>query len=586
MNNKNVIINVRSASPVKILESRTEGSDLYLVGEFTTFDVMNRNKRIYKKDNYKAVLEQIADKCASGGLLGELGHPSGRNTTEMTAVSHVVTKLEIDDANNCVRGELKLLDTPNGKIARTLIESGVPMFVSSRASGYIGKGGVVTLTNLVTYDLVDEPGFANARLTVRDITEGLCSECDDMDNVAVFACDTDTSCVPSCEPDKDDDIKSLIRNLTVEVKNLSARVANCEAKCSTNKLSVQAPANIENIIDSRVAEGLDDIRDLVYSLDEKRLKRDGKGSCGSDDSQYKKYMNYVAEQYNKDMGNVVGYLEYLSKAINEGQAGGTDSNTAKRLNIIESYLEEVGLAYNKTEKDLNAKFRKLADYADYTAKTINENESTLKAFVSYADYIAKTINENNAEVNMMQEYLDSAAMEVSIMQRYLDESAKELNLVEAYLDTDVVNAIENINEKNSSIASEIREGIKRFDKIDTRLNHFTESVSERMDALDTVSNTSDMTDIKKLLENIQKRENIETQRINANAQAQRENMFLEREEKRLLSFMHPSVKHIWEGLDESVKMKIASDMSASKCLAVQAQSLMLTRLINNHNLNK
>ena len=187
---------------------------------------------------------------------------------------------------------------------------------------------------------------------------------------------------------------------------------------------------------------------------------------------------------------------------------------------------------------------------------------------------------------MMQEYLDSAAMEVSIMQRYLDESAKELNLLEAYLDTDVVNAIENINEKNSSIASEIREGIKRFDKIDTRLNHFTESVSERMDALDTVSNTSDMTDIKKLLENIQKRENIETQRINANAQAQRENMFLEREEKRLLSFMHPSVKHIWEGLDESVKMKIASDMSASKCLAVQAQSLMLTRLINNHNLNK
>ena len=43
MNNKNVIVNVRSNAPMKIVESRTEGSDLYLVGEFTTFDVMNRN---------------------------------------------------------------------------------------------------------------------------------------------------------------------------------------------------------------------------------------------------------------------------------------------------------------------------------------------------------------------------------------------------------------------------------------------------------------------------------------------------------------------------------------------------------------
>jgi hypothetical protein len=586
---------------MKIVESRTAGSDLYLVGEFTTFDVVNRNKRIYKKENYKLVLEQIADKCASGALMGELGHPDGRSLTDLTQVSHVVTKLEIDDTNNCVRGELKLLDTPNGRIARTLVESGVPLFVSSRASGYITKGGVVTLTNLVTYDLVDEPGFANARLTVRDITESLCSECEDSENVAIF--DAENGCAPEAPeaptvPDapaasSNQDILNAINALSTQVQSLANRVTAIEsARVSAPTVPADAdtkaiPAAITTIVDSKISEAIEDVYRTIYDMDERRIHESEVKSLqesianrenanipalikyvnyiAEECNKREKYLNSVVESHNAEMGKIASYLDYVAENINEGAAGTSDSkrldiiesyldyvaeninegaagtSDSKRLDIIESYLEHIGLEINKSEKAINEKFGK---------------------FVEYADYIAKTINENNQEVEMLQQYINE----------------------------EVCGALEDVINENKMYRKEVIASDKKFRSIDksinaldTRLGLFNESVNDRMNSMSIINDETEMNDVKKLLENIQSRESQVKATASAAAATQKENLFLEREEKRLLSFMHPSVKHIWESFDNSTKLKIANDMSISKCLATQTQSLMLTRMINNYN---
>ena len=585
MNNKNVIVNVRSNAPMKIVESRTEGSDLYLVGEFTTFDVMNRNKRIYKKENYKMVLEQIADKCASGALMGELGHPDGRSLTDLTQVSHVVTKLDIDDTNNCVRGELKLLDTPNGRIARTLVESGVPLFVSSRASGYITKGGVVTLTNLVTYDLVDEPGFANARLTVRDITESLCSECEDSENVAIFDAESGCALEAPTVPDapaasSNQDILNAINALSTQVQSLANRVTAIEsARVSAPTVPASAdtkaiPATITAIVDSKISEAMEDVYRTIYDMDERRIHESEfkalqesianrenvtipalvkyvnyiAEECSKREkyldyvvnecNKREKYLNHVVESHDAEMGKVASYLDYVADSINEGAAGASDD---KRLDIIESYLEHIGLEINKSEKAINEKLGK---------------------FVEYTDYIAKTINENNQEVEMLQQYINE----------------------------EVCGALEDVINENKMYRKEVITSDKKFRSIDesinaldTRLGLFNESVNDRMNSMSIINDEAEMNDVKKLLENIQSRESQVKATASATAATQKENIFLEREEKRLLSFMHPSVKHIWERFDNSTKMKIANDMSVSKCLAIQTQSLMLTRMINNYN---
>lgn len=589
--NKNVIVNVRSNTPIRIMESRTEGSDLYLVGEFTTFDVVNRNKRIYKKENYKTVLEQISEKCLSGALMGELGHPNGRNMTDLTMVSHVVTKLEIDDENNCVRGELKLLDTPNGRIARTLVESGVPLFVSSRATGYITKGGVVTLTNLITYDLVDEPGFANARLSVKDITESLCSECDDIENVAIFdpesGCPVDatvagaadqpvapTTAEPAAPADDRQDLINAINALSSTVQSLENRIANIEASQVKTVPAIDttaiAPA-ISQIVDAKVAESKDEILKTMYDLDERRIEKGVNkpvdesmtnivrylnyvaeevnkheqymNYIAEEANKHEQYMNYVAEQHNAEMGKVASYLDYVAENFNNGDIDAPNAlsdNDHKRIEVIESYLENMGLEFNKNEKIVNEKMGK---------------------FVEYVDYIANTINENNREVELLQQYINE----------------------------EVVSTLEGVINENKEYRKEFISNIKEFNKLnksvnslDTRIGNFNDAVNERLNAMSVVSDSSSMTDVKKLLEDIRTRENTVKQAKATEANAQKENLFLEKEEKRLLSFMHPSVKHIWESFDNATKLKIATDMSVSKCLAIQSQSLILTRMIHNY----
>ena len=62
-------------------------------------------------------------------------------------------------------GKLELLDTPNGKIAKELVEANYPLFVSSRAAGDVDeKTHEVSIAQIFTYDIVCTPGFEEARL--------------------------------------------------------------------------------------------------------------------------------------------------------------------------------------------------------------------------------------------------------------------------------------------------------------------------------------------------------------------------------------------------------------------------------------
>ena len=71
-----------------------------------------------------------------GRALGELGHPDGP-TVNLDRVSHKIVSLE--QKGNNFMGKAQLLDTPMGKIAKSLIGEGVTLGVSSRGVGSLRR---------------------------------------------------------------------------------------------------------------------------------------------------------------------------------------------------------------------------------------------------------------------------------------------------------------------------------------------------------------------------------------------------------------------------------------------------------------
>lgn len=151
---------------LKLNESESTSGRYILEGLFAgPFGVENRNKRIYQVDEYLKHLQYLRDDIKNGEpLLGELDHPDDRFEVKMKEVSHRILDLWYDKESNTIQGKLELLNTPNGKLAQSLVEQGVPLHISSRAAGTVNSDKTVNIQQIYTFDLVCKPGFAKAVL--------------------------------------------------------------------------------------------------------------------------------------------------------------------------------------------------------------------------------------------------------------------------------------------------------------------------------------------------------------------------------------------------------------------------------------
>lgn len=122
---------------IEKVEILTEGTGrdkkLYITGPFLQSECVNRNGRMYPfAIMEKEVRRYTENYINKGRALGELNHPSGP-TINLDRVSHKIVSLE-QKGNNWV-GKAQILETPMGKIAKSLINEGVTLGVSSRGIG-------------------------------------------------------------------------------------------------------------------------------------------------------------------------------------------------------------------------------------------------------------------------------------------------------------------------------------------------------------------------------------------------------------------------------------------------------------------
>ena len=116
-----------------------KGKDMKIKGVFMQAETKNRNGRVYPLDVLqKEVARYNKELVETKRAFGELGHPEGP-TVNLDRVSHMIEEL-VPEGKDII-GKAKILDTPNGKIVKELLNAGAKLGVSSRGMGTLEKRG-------------------------------------------------------------------------------------------------------------------------------------------------------------------------------------------------------------------------------------------------------------------------------------------------------------------------------------------------------------------------------------------------------------------------------------------------------------
>ena len=150
-----------------------KGKDMKIKGVFMQAETKNRNGRVYPLNVLqKEVARYNKELVETKRAFGELGHPEGP-TVNLDRVSHMIEEL-VPEGNNII-GKAKILDTPNGKIVKELLNAGAKLGVSSRGMGTLEKKGQTNYVKDDFYlataaDIVADPSAPKA--FVEGIMEG------------------------------------------------------------------------------------------------------------------------------------------------------------------------------------------------------------------------------------------------------------------------------------------------------------------------------------------------------------------------------------------------------------------------------
>lgn len=466
----------------QILNENNEHSDsIVLTGLFTSFNTKNRNGRIYESADFLPHVDALREQIESKRLLGELDHPHGFEIS-LGNVSHVVESLEFDPQQNAIIGKIRLLNTSKGKEAQALVKDGIPLNISSRAAGTVDESGHVRLQQLFTYDLVADPGFANAQLKRVNESYGF----GDDSNIDIYDISEDANtelnpnvaktvdyAEPQAEKNEDtlnnnnmedntqnfisySDFQKYSEHLSEIITDLQSAIANyktelADVRDSSRPTQTFDPANIDNsMIADLVAKEVAKVNSVknasdTQPSDEKKAELEAK-------------VAEMEEAYN----NLKSYTKYLAETLDKSITH-QDYITDEANKLIEhnDYLVE--------------NMNKMIGHQDYLAEKMNQ-------MIDHQDYLAENINDTISYQNYVAEMLDKSI-------DYSNMLAEEQNKTVAHSDY-LVEKMNQMIEHQDYLAENMNNMIEHQDYIVEEVNKISEGlIEEKKDNSTVVKNT-------------------------------------------------------------------------------------------------
>ena len=173
-----------------------------------------RNTRLYNRELWEKALQDeiFLEKVAAKSLFLELGHPADREETDMKqtcACIPEVPKIVGDD----LCAYVDILDTPNGRLLKTLVDYGFVPGISSRGSGDVLDNNQVDPETffLETWDIVQLPAVKKARLNI----------CESLDSDGLKLKKALAESYKAAKEEDKDTMKKALENLNIELDEFS-----------------------------------------------------------------------------------------------------------------------------------------------------------------------------------------------------------------------------------------------------------------------------------------------------------------------------------------------------------------------------
>ena len=375
-NEKLVLILERSS---QILESTQNEGEVILQGIFAQFGIVNNNDRLYEESEYLPHLDYLQKKIKENRLLGELDHPE-KFDISLTKTSHIIENLEYDKATRQLKGRVRLLDTPAGRIAKDLVKAGVPISISSRAAGLVESNKHVKIKKIFTYDLVADPGFENAVLSKMNESLGINNEF-----ISVYDI-PDAGKYPELMEDAADK--------TVETTETT----------KTNKHSAMEFVTTDemNAYSIFVKEEFEKLQEKFNTLNESSQKTElteKLDEMNGSMNKMQKYLDYLANTSDKS----IQYTEYVAERLDK--VIDYTSYVAKTLDETVSYTEHVaekadqGIQYTEY---MGEKVENAIEYSEYIGEKLSQT-------ITYSEYLAENLDKGIAYSEYLAEQTQAVA---------------------------------------------------------------------------------------------------------------------------------------------------------------------------------
>ena len=147
----------------QMLTEKANHGKYLMKGILQKANTLNQNGRIYPIEILEREVRNYQKFIAENRALGELDHPDS-SVVELKNASHIVREAYMD--GDILYGTVEILDTPSGKILKSLVDTGVTLGISSRGVGSTKREGDYQVVQddfqLICWDFVSEPSTPGA----------------------------------------------------------------------------------------------------------------------------------------------------------------------------------------------------------------------------------------------------------------------------------------------------------------------------------------------------------------------------------------------------------------------------------------